>query len=592
MSDTAVRCRSDLSSARRTGQGGLAIAVAVVLGGLCGCAGLPDSGPAGVGRVVGAVDPEPLGVSPRGPRPGAGPAEVVRGFLLAGTGFADDHAVARTFLAESSSGASAQWVPTRRNVIHPNRSPTLTSVGSGSQRVVTVRAPVWGVVDATGELTLSPPGTVEQRRFVVTREADTWRIDRLPTNFGLWMAQYDFQRTYTPIRLTFVAPRTRTLVPELRWFPGSRDSLATAVVRSVLIGPPGYLARAVVTGAPPNTTLDVDAVPTSERTAKVDLSSLALQASVEQRRQLWAQMSSSLRQLPTVSEVELTVGGAPYPIDRSTSTPEDPEAGFQVGTRVAGPPLVLHDGRLLRLEQGGGRLVPGAGDRYQPEPATRGLRSIGAGPGSLVGVDDTGRRLRALVGGRQVLLVRGQDLTEPVVDASGWAWVADRAVAGSLWTAPAAAGGPARSLVPVWLDRRRVVSLDVSRDGTRVAVVSQDRAGVRRLDVSGVVRSPEGRPEALGPPRTVGQSLPGIRDVAWADRGTLAVLAGIDEVRAYQVEVGGVVTVLPRVRGPVRIRAGGESRELFVIDDRGRVLMRVGNTWRWVGNGSSVTVPT
>ena len=71
---------------------------------------MPDSGQAGAGREIGDISADPLRIVPEGPAPGAEPAAVVSGFLRAGAGFDDDHAVARSYL---TTEASSVWNPGR-----------------------------------------------------------------------------------------------------------------------------------------------------------------------------------------------------------------------------------------------------------------------------------------------------------------------------------------------------------------------------------------------------------------------------------------------------------------------------------------------
>lgn len=563
---------------------------------------MPDSGPAGAGRDVADAASEPLQAVPEGPRPNAQPAEVVGGFLHAGAGFEDDHAVARTFL---TGAAATGWRPGQRTLVYPDdKQLTVTASGSGSVRRVVAKAPVWGTVDDGGQLVLAPPGTTASATFEVRQVGSQWRLAQVGTDFGLWMSRYEFDRTYAAVRLAFVAGGTQLLVPDLRWYAGARAGLPTFLVRELLRGPPPTLRGAVTTGAPAGTTLGVEAVTTTAGVARVDLSSTALQATPEQRQQLWAQLSVTLRQLPTVSGINLTVAGAAFPVagvDGSVGTGTD--LGFSEDVQVGGPVLVLSGERLLQVDPGSGQLVARRSGRFAADLDVTGLRSVSAGPESdvLVGVDTAGRRLLQLAPSapRQVL-GRGLDLTSPVVDRAGWAWTADRAATDTVLVTPAttpavAQAGPSQAAVRLdiaWLAGRRVQALDVSRDGSRVAVVSTGADSASRLDVAGVVRDAVARPVALAAPRGAAQSLTDLRDVSWADRTNLAVLAGRPgAVRPYQVEVGGQVRALPPVADAAAVWAGDGLRAVYLTTSSGQVLVRSGPGWRALGAGSAVTIP-
>ncbi len=578
----------------------LALALLCCLGvAACG-GGMPDSGPAGPGRVIGEISSDPLRVAPDGPAPGAEPAGVVAGFLHAGAGFDDDHAVARTFLTPEASGV---WDPGQGTVVYPDdTSVHITTEAQGTDREVVVTAPVWATIDGSGQLALARAGTTTSTTFTLSRVRDEWRISGLRPDLGLWMPRYEFERAYTPLRLSFVATGARVLVPDLRWFAGSRAGLATAMVRALLAGPAPYLRGAVSSGAPPMTTLGVDAVPTADGTAQIDLSSSALAASPEQRQQLWAQLTTTLRQLPNVSAISLTAEGAAYPVAGLPDRGSGADLGYTDDVRVEGPVLVASEGRLRQVDVGTGALTEPPAGRFTDLDVS-GLRAVTAGPEAelLVGVDVTGHRLVTVAAATpRAVLLSGADLTNPVIDPNGWAWTADRqragevAVVASTSSAAAAAGtgSEPRTLRPAWLAGRRVQSLDVSRDGARLAVVSWSADGSTRLDVAGILRDRSGRPTGLAPARGTARSLTEIRDVSWADRTNLAVLAGpVGHVLPYQVEVGGLVSALPPVPDAQTVSAGDGLRAVYLVTSGGRVLVRTGNGWRTVGPGTSVTIP-
>jgi hypothetical protein len=91
----------------------------------------------------------------------------------------------------------------------------------------------------------------------------------------------------------------------------------------------------------------------------------------------------------------------------------------------------------------------------------------------------------------------------------------------------------------------------------------------------------------------VADSLDDVRDVAWADRGSLVVLGrvGTGPVRPYSVSVGGTATALPDVDGAVSVAVGDGLRAVYVTTASGQVLARSGSGWRLLGAGRGVTVP-
>ena len=574
-----------------------ALAAALALAVVAGCGGVPDSGPAGPGREIGDSAPEPLRVAVLGPRPGAGPDEIVAGFLRAGAASDDDQVVARSFL---TGAAVRAWQPRRGVVVYPDDSSLEVSVrGTRSPVRVVLTAPVTATIDDQGRYVQARPGTRAQAVFTVTRSEGAWRVSVVDADFGSWLPQFGLDRTYSARPVSFVAAGTTTLVPDLRWLPGPRPSRATALVRQLLLGPPGYLGSAVVTGFPPGTTLAVDAVPTTDGVASVDLSRQALTATPAMRQMMWAQLTATLRRLPSVADVQLTVAGAPFQVPGVTTTSVYADTAFRDDVRVTGTPVVLSRDRLVRVEPAG-RLTSPAG---QGLPRAAGLRSVSVGSlGSLVvGVDVDGHRLvRLQTQGPATVLLTGSSLIDPVVDLNGAIWSADLGRPGQVRvvssTAVQSAASPVAAVVLAapWLTGRTVRSLDVSRDGARVVLVSADAEGVRRVDVAGVVRAADGAPLALAQPLEVARSLNEVTDAAWADLTDLAVLgrgAGDRTARPYDVVVGGPATALAPVAGAVTIAAGDGVRALYVTTSGGQVLARSGTGWAVVGAGRSVSVP-
>lgn len=566
------------------------------------CAGLPDSGPAGPGRDVAEAPVEPLRVAPAGPRPGAGPQEVVSGFLGAGAGFDDDHAVARSFLA---GAAVSSWTPGQKVIVFPDDASLSMAVhGDTSPLQVDVRAPVSATIDSQGRFVQATPGSQAHAVFTLSKDSGQWRISVVDESFGLWLPQYELDRAFSPLRLYFVATGMKALVPDLRWVPGPRPALATALVRQLIAGPPDYLRGAVSSGIPVGTRLAVEAVPTTDGIAQVDLTSTALDASPEQRVALWAQLTATLRQLPSVSGVHITVNGAAFAIPGVGGAAVQDDQGYRDDVRVTGAPIVLSGERLLRVDVGTGTVDERASGSSSGLPPATGVRSVSASPQATfaVGVSTAGTRLlRLRSDGTALVLATGTALVDPTVDARGWTWTADLAAPGRLTVvAPVPGADPvalppgARRVVEVpWLMGRTVRALDVSRDGARIAVVSTDRDGSVRLDVGGIVRDDTGQPIRLASNLVVGRSLRRPTDVAWGDRTSLVVLAldakGV--VTPYEVVVGGTATALAPAPQVLRVAVGDGLRAVYLTTSTGTVLVRSGDGWRTVGQGRGVTVP-
>ena len=82
---------------------------------LTGCASLPMAGPVRIGPdLVAAGDGDSFYYSPSAPVDGASQAEIISGFLAAGTGPQNDYAIAREFL---SSNIRSIWNPNQEVLI-------------------------------------------------------------------------------------------------------------------------------------------------------------------------------------------------------------------------------------------------------------------------------------------------------------------------------------------------------------------------------------------------------------------------------------------------------------------------------------------
>jgi hypothetical protein len=598
-----------MRSRRRSARFGWRLVRAVVVGlaavSLGACAGLPDAGPAGPGRDVAEAPVEPLRVAPAGPRPGAGPEEVVSGFLNAGAGFDDDHVVARTFLAGE---ARQSWRPEQKVIVFPDDASLSMAVrGDTSPVQVDVRAPVSAMIDAQGRFVQATPGSQAHAVFTLRRDSagsGQWRISVIDASFGLWLPQYELDRAFSPLRVYFVATGMKALVPDLRWVPGPRPALATALVRQLIAGPPDYLRGAVSSGIPAGTRLAVEAVPTTGGIAQVDLTTTALDAAPEQRVALWAQLTATLRQLPSVSGVHITVNGAAFAIPGVDTGVAQDDQGYRDDVRVTGAPIVLSGERLLRVDVGTGTVDARGGGSSSGLPPAPGVRAVSASPGAtfVVGVSTPGTRLlRLRSDGRGLVLATGTALVDPTVDARGWTWTADLAVPGRLTAVAPVPGadptavppGARRVLAVPWLEGRTVRALDISRDGARMAVVSTAGDGSTRLDVGGIVRDASGQPVRLAGNLVVGRNLRQPSDVAWGDRTSLVVLAqdGKGTVTPYELVVGGTATALAPAPRPVRVAVGDGLRAVYLTTSTGAVLVRSGSGWRTVGQGRGVTVP-
>lgn len=557
-------------SARRRAVGGfLAAVLALVLG---GCVGLPTAGPVGEGD--GAVD-EPGTVFPLAysPAAGADPRAIVQGFLAAGAaGLGDNYAVARQYLA---GAARTGWQPTEGVVVYS------TAGTLDFQRVtetqVKVTLPVVATVDADGRYAESSPGAQQDAVFDLVRNADgQWRISGLDD--GVLLSEPIFYSVYRATSLYFLTPARDMLVPEVRWFP--QRNAATYAVRALLAGPSPWLRDAVTTAFPEGTRLAVESVPVdSEGTATVDLSAAVASADTAGRALLKAQLTQVL-QLPRVRAVKVTIAGLPMV--------DPPAAQLARNPSASGGLQMLSGGQLMRLT--GSALDPVAGvgslaglDPRGPASGVDGVPQVLlAGPDRLVLAPSASQPAQTLLTGHALLA--------PSVDRLGWVWSGSPLGTGGL--AAARADGTTVDVGVDWLDGRAVRSIRVSRDGTRIAVVSTGADGPT-VDVSGVVRDDSGTPQRLGDRVRVGARLTDATRVVWVDEGTLAVLGTSGAMTGptmHLVPVTGRTRALPALEGAASIAAGKGERALYVASADGVLHTLQGTSW--VRVATNVTDPS
>ena len=174
----------------------------------------------------------------------------------------------------------------------------------------------------------------------------------------------------------------------------------------------------------------------------------------------------------------------------------------------------------------------------------------------------------------------GSRLTPPTFDPQNFLWVGGQTDGRArLWTVNASADpGDAQSTRPMpvdapWLSRRVVVAQRVASDGQRVAVISTAPGGQDpRVDVAGVVRAENGRPEKLADPVRIASTLTLARDLVWVDQTTVAVLGRItpsSPVRVWTAEVGGrlLAAEVSDVPGARAITSTNGERGLVVTTD-------------------------
>lgn len=533
---------------------GLSLLLVLVLS---ACTGLPTTGYVNPGRGPQADDSQAFAFVPDGPQDGASPAEIVEGFLRAGSGPADDWATAKMFLAPGTS-----WDPRARVTIDRLADRRATAGADGTS--VTVALSTIAGVDADGAYSPAVGGATESLPFTLGRVDDQWRITSAPD--GVVLYEEVFPTVYQAASVAYFDPSWSYIVPDVRWFP--RPLVASRVTTALVDGKPSaWLDGAVKNAFPDELSLVGRSVTLSTRgVAQVQLPQAALGLDRTTLDRMQTQLSRSLA-TAGISDVQMTVDGTPI---AATELP------VKV-TRVDPSPAVLNsDGKFGVLNGDAVDAIPtlsGAVESLAPASieleADRSLAAV---------LTQQGTVASALADGGTFLLDDRPGLLSPSIDSNGEIWSVPRSAPSQL-RAFSPQGVP-REIGNAWPDASEVVAFQISRDGTRVAAVVTV-AGVREVWLAGIVR--EGTAVSLGAPHVLSFSEPGAFDLAWLDDSTVGVLTTLDGTgHLDELNVGGRGTV-GSVPEDAKAIAGG-SASVRILDATGRLFSRRGSSWTLVAS--------
>ena len=391
---------------RATRAGGVALVLALAL---AGCTSLPTSGPVEVGLTESPTDGT-IRYEASGPVLGAGPTEIIEGFLQAGAaGLSGDNdfEVARSFLTESASGG---WTPLAQVVISANESPQVPVVTlpegvepapSGEQAAETprdatpsdgpatlsadelegldrvqVRLGIEAVadVDDRGVYTASTSQAESELSYELVRVSGQWRIDSVPS--GLLLPEVAFGNVFRPVPVMFLTPDLTALVPDVRFVP-TRNAVSHALDR-LLAGPADWLESGVSTRVPLGATLEQlgagVVVTEDDARAEVRLTGAA-GLSAADRDLLFAQINATLTSIPGILGVSLWLDGNPY-------EPASGAVAPVLVTRVPDRLVALADGALVLVD--GADLEPYVGSA---DAADAGGDSNAPGTPGAIGTD-------------------------------------------------------------------------------------------------------------------------------------------------------------------------------------------------------------
>lgn len=538
------------------------LAAALLIASLTGCAALPISGPVRIGPdLIPSTDVETFYYSPSGPLEGASQAEILSGFLAAGTGPQNDYAVAREFLSEALRPV---WNPSLE-VLVQRQSPQVT-VGADDTAQLTVD--VVAQIDADGKYEATVPGTTRILDYEFVREGEQWRLAHAPD--AIVLIRPVFEVVFRDYSVYFVDRQKRFLVPEIRWFPATAAT-GTKLANALLRGPSSWLRPAVVSAIPTGTRLSIDAVTVEDGVASVDLTARALVASRSDRLIFKAQLDATLSQLPNIDRVAIS-------IERSSQEITEPAADFR--TAAVRSLVVLGNQGLEAITGLESNLLSAGAEFFDLNPSTE--IAVSKQSSWLAAITPAGVVRTGLVNpGNTVELVDARSGVIAIeFDRQNYLWSLIRARGGDvLATSPT---GEQVGLSAPWLAIEAVRGFSISPEGSRVAFVVAS-ASRNRVLVSAIIRNQSGAPLELAPPIEIATEVAGPVQLSWVDQVTLAVTNTSPEfTNLALVTVGGTSRFIGALPNTKLIVAAGAASQLYLLSNDGELYRFTGSSWSLV----------
>ncbi|WP_336500991.1 LpqB family beta-propeller domain-containing protein [Microbacterium paraoxydans] len=554
---------------------GAALALVALL--LPACAGLPTSGDVAVGLQLGE-SPDDVDVLPvaSGPVAGAGPEEIVEGFLEAGITTSDNWATAREFLAPSlqrswrpSAGVSIDAGPEARTL---SSNVPDDQVEDAEEAEVQVLLELVASVDDSGAYS-GAPGDSSVPFALARGEDGEWRITEAPD--GVVIDQSRFPNVFEGYSLQWFDARWSRLVPDMRWFP-RRQSPATTVTQALVSGTPAeWLDPAVQTAFPADVQLAQDAVLITGQAAEVALTRPAASLDETTLARMRTQLQATLKAAGVnVTQVRFSVDGRALDagVVDVISTPSEP------GT------LVLKDGRFGRIV--GDEIASMPGISAQIQAVTQPIEAIDvAGDDATAALQlDDGHVYLATEDGRNELDAR-PGLVQPSLDPYGYVWsVPASAPQAVLAVGPDVVG---HEIAGAWPNASSISGLRVAADGARVAAVVRV-GGQLWVVVAAVVRDGAGVPTELGEVRQLLQLTEPSTGLVWLGPDRLAVLTGSTTPRLIMQPVGGPGSAESAPSDAASIAGARTPAGVRILDTSGQLFAHAGSAWREVAEGVSV----
>ncbi|WP_030746044.1 LpqB family beta-propeller domain-containing protein [Streptomyces sp. NRRL S-31] len=597
---------------RRPGRAVAFAALGIVL--LAGCASMPDSGDL---RDVESTPRQDTGVRvfAMPPADGAGPGEIMQGFLEALTSDDPQYDTARKYL---TTDAAHTWRPERSATVLANGPSIETDCSPGGREETnSVTCVLTGsrVATVDAQQAYQPAGGTYRKKLHLTKnpKSGQWRIDGLPD--GVVMGKSDFQRNYKSVDKYYFASDTAVgaggqpvAVADPVFVRGKVDPM-TQLVRSLLNGPTAWLGPVVRSSFPTGTALAKGTsglAPDDQNRLTVPLNLKPSQVTAGKCTEMATQVLFTLRNLtPTLDSVELRGTGD----DRLCELSEErAESAAWHGSSKRPEYVYFIDGkrRVVRMQTAS----TGTGSVPVPGPlgeGGRGLRSVAVSRDehTAAGVGDEGASLyvTSLAAdsslGEPLVTSTGatpeERLSTPSWDARGDLWVADRDPNRTrLFVLEQGAEKPEQVAVPDLSGT--IEEARVAADGARIAlVVAKD--GKQSLLIGRIQRDDgTGQGISVDGLRSATPDLEQVSALSWAGDSRLLVVGqeqgGVQQMRYVQDDGSTLDGPAPGALTSVKAIAASEDEHVPLVahSEDGIVRLPSGAQWQKVDKDGTAPV--
>ncbi len=498
---------------------------------LTSCVSIPDSSDVQPGPGMSAPEgSELINNIPPGPSPGQSQLEVVQGFFGAMLAYPQTSAIAREFLTPKTA---ASWTTRGLNIYEEQELVDNARGVSLSTRLV-------GHVDERGSWTSLPSKAGRPINLRLRQVEREWRIVNPPP--GTFVSRDYFDRYYQPFSLYFM-DATRTVLTPDPVYALLGDTTATALVSGLLAGPTRTLAPVLSVSTPRETKVDVSVSISAVGVAEVPLSEDFLQLSPEDRQLFAAQLTWTLRQLPEIEQITLSVDGSEIEVPGVGEVfGVDEFAGFD-------PAGFAPSQTLFALgRQGVVEVTEDATSRVSSVLGEAGIVgsaavSITGTLGAAVAADGNSVIVASMTGDATdevggTWFRKGTNLLRPSWDVHNVLWLVDRTPTGARFYA--ATQDKVHRVRATGLDGAVVESFAVSRDGVRLAAIVKNE-NTAELVIALINRdSQEPARVTLEAPAEIhgtGFVLAEGSNVAWASPTSVVALTATDGSMPEPVEI-------------------------------------------------------